>query len=52
MEAEFSVPLQTAPDAHPISCTVDTGAFSQRERGRGVALSTTDLYLAPMLKKG
>jgi len=27
VEARFSAPVQTGPGAHPVSCTMGTGAF-------------------------
>jgi hypothetical protein len=29
VRARFSLPVQTGPGAHPTSCTVDAGSFSQ-----------------------
>ena len=37
MEARFSAPVQTGPEAHPASYTMSTGSFTEVKRpGRGV----------------
>ena len=48
MEARFSAPVQTGPEAHPASYTMGTGSFpGVKRRGRGV---DNPLHLAPRLK--
>jgi hypothetical protein len=37
--AKFSVPVQTGPGAHPVSCTMGTGSFPGIKCGRGVLLT-------------
>jgi len=32
VEARFSVPIQTGPDAHPALCTMGTGSFLRLKR--------------------
>jgi len=32
VEAKFSAPVQTFPGAHPASCTMGTGSFSELKR--------------------
>jgi hypothetical protein len=36
--ARFSATVQTGPEAHPDSCTMDTGSFPGVKCDRGVAL--------------
>jgi len=38
-EAKFSVPVQTGPGAHPVSCAMGTGPFPGVKSGRGVTLT-------------
>ena len=38
VEARFSAPVQTAPGAHPASCTMGTRSFPEVKSGRGVTL--------------
>ena len=41
MEARFSAPVQTGPEAHPASCTMGTGSFpGVKQPGRGRALTS------------
>jgi len=35
----FSAPVQTGPEDHPASCTMDTGSFLEVSCGRGVTLT-------------
>jgi len=46
----FSVPLQTGPGAHPVSCTMGTGSFPGVKSGRGVTLTPQPL-LVPLVMK-
>jgi len=39
VEARFSAPVQTGPEAHPASCTMGTGSFPGVKSGRGVTLT-------------
>jgi len=39
--ARFSAPVQTAPGAHPASCTMGTRSFPRVKCGQGVLLTTT-----------
>ena len=39
VEARFSAPVQTDPEAHPTSCTMGTGSFPGVRCGRGVTLT-------------
>jgi hypothetical protein len=49
VEGSFSAPVQTGPEAHPASCTIDTGSFPGVKRSeRGVDHPPR---LAPRLKK-
>ena len=42
MEARYSAPVQTGPEAHPAYCTMDRGSFAGINRpGRGVDYPTT-----------
>ena len=41
----FSAPVQTAPGAHPTSCTMDTGSFPGVKSGRGVTLTPHHLLV-------
>jgi len=34
--ARFSAPVQTGPEAHPVSCTMGTGSLPVVRCGRGV----------------
>ena len=45
----FSAPVQTGSGIHPASSTMDTGALSQGQSGRGVAL-TSDPHVATRLR--
>ena len=45
----FSAPVQTGPEAHPVSCTMLTGSFRGVRCGRGVTL-TPDPLLVPRSK--
>jgi hypothetical protein len=45
----FSAPVQTGRGIHQASSTMDTGALSQGQSGRGVAL-TSDPHLATRLR--
>jgi len=47
--ARFSAPVQTGPEAHPTSCTMDTGCFPGGSCGRDVKLAPHPLLL-PMPK--
>jgi len=44
--ARFSAPAQTGPGAHPASCAMGTGSFSEVKSGRGVTL-TPHPFLVP-----
>jgi len=46
VEARFSAPVQTGPEAHPASCTMGTGSFPGVSCGRGVTL-TPHPFLVP-----
>jgi len=48
--ARFSAPVQTGPVAHPASCTMGSGSFSEVKSGRGVAL-TPHHILVPWSRK-
>ena len=48
LEARFSAPFKTGPEAQPASYTMGTGSFPGVKRGRGL---TAHLHLAPRLKK-
>jgi len=48
--ARFSAPVQTGPEAHPASCTMDTGSFPRVKSGRGVTLTPHPL-LVPLSRK-
>ena len=50
MGARFSAPVQTAPGAHPASCTMGTGSFLGVKSGRGVTLTPHPL-LVPLVMK-
>ena len=39
-------PVQTCPEAHPVSCTVGTGSFPGAKYGRGVLLTTHPLLVS------
>jgi hypothetical protein len=41
----FSAPVQTGPRAHPASCRMGTGSFSEVESGRGVTLTPHPLLV-------
>jgi len=45
VEARFSAPVQTAPGAHPASCTMGTGFFPGLMSGRGVTLTPHPLLV-------
>ena len=46
----FPAPVQTGPEAHPVSCTVGTGSFPGVKSGRGVTLTPHPL-LVPWSRK-
>jgi len=46
----FSVPVQTGPGAHPVSCTMGTGSFPEVKSGRSVTL-TPHPVLVPLVMK-
>ena len=46
----FSIPVQTGPGAHPVSCKMGTGSFPGVKRGRSVKL-TTQTLLVPWARK-
>ena len=48
--ARFSAPVQTGPEAHPASCTMDTGSFPGVKSGRGVML-TPHALIVPLVMK-
>jgi hypothetical protein len=48
--ARFSAPVQTAPEAHPASCTMGTGSFRGVKGGRDVKLTSHPL-LVPWSRK-
>jgi len=39
VEARFSAPVQTGPEAHPACCEMGTGSFPGVRCGRGVMLT-------------
>ena len=43
--ARFSAPVQTVPEAHPTSCTMDTGSFPGVRYGRGMTLTPHPLLV-------
>ena len=45
MGAKFSAPVQTGPEAHPASCTMDTGSFPGVRCGFGVTLTPHPLLV-------
>jgi hypothetical protein len=45
VEARFSAPVQTGPEAHPVSCTMGTGSFPGLMCGRGVTLAPHPLLV-------
>ena len=45
MGSRFSTPVQTGPEAHPASCTMDTGSFPGVRCGRGVTLTPHPLLV-------
>jgi hypothetical protein len=47
---KFFAPVQTGPEAHPASCTTDTGSFPGVKSGQGVTLSPHPL-LVPWSRK-
>ena len=49
--ARFSIPVQTSPGAHPVSCTMGTRSFPGVKSGRGVTL-TPHPFLVPWSRKG
>jgi len=49
--ARFSVPVQTGPEVHPVSCTMGTGSFPGVKSGQGVTLTPHPL-LVPWSRKG
>ena len=46
VEAKFSAPVQTGPEAHPASCTMGTGSFPGVRCGRGVTLTPHPLLVS------
>jgi len=46
----FSAPVQTGPEVHPVSCTMDTGSFPAVKSGRGMTLTPHPL-LVPWSRK-
>ena len=40
---EIFHPVQTSPEAHPVSCTTGTGSFPEVKYGRAVLLTTRPL---------
>jgi hypothetical protein len=50
VEARFSAPVRTGPEAHLASCVIGTGSLSREWSSRGVTL-TTHPQLAPRLEK-
>jgi hypothetical protein len=46
VEARFSAPLQTGPEAHPASCTMGTGSFPGVRCGGGVTLTPHSLLVS------
>jgi len=45
VEARFSAPVQTGPEAHPASCTMGTGSSPGISCGRGVTLTVHPLLV-------
>ena len=45
VEAKFSTPVQTSPEAHPASCTMGTGCFPGVRCSRGVTLTPHPLLV-------
>jgi len=43
--ARFSAPVQTDPEAHPASCTMGIGSFTEVKCGLGVTLSPHPLLV-------
>ena len=43
--ARFSAPVQTGPEAHPVSCTMGTGSFQGVRCGRVVMLTPHPLLV-------
>jgi hypothetical protein len=48
--ARFYSPVHTGPGAHPASCKMGTGSFSEIKSGRGVTL-ISNLPLVPLVMK-
>jgi hypothetical protein len=46
VEARFSAPVETGPEAHPTSCTMGNKSFPGVESGRGVTLTPEPLSSA------
>jgi hypothetical protein len=51
VEARFSAPVQTCPQAHPASCTMNTGSLSKGKSDRCVAF-TNQLPSSAEVKEG
>jgi len=49
--ARFSTPVQTGPEAHPASCTMNTGSFPGVKSGRGVTLTPHPLIVPLVMKE-
>jgi hypothetical protein len=49
VEARFSAPVQTGPEAHPASCTMGTGSFPGKKRPQRDVDNPP--HLSPRLKK-
>jgi hypothetical protein len=49
--ARFSAPLQTGSEAHPASCTMDTGSFPGVKIVRGVMLTPHPLLVPFVMKE-
>ena len=45
VEARFSAPVHTRPEAHPASCTMVTGSLPGVKSGRGVTLTPHPLLV-------
>jgi hypothetical protein len=43
--ARFSAPVQTGPEAHPVSCKMGIGSFPRVRCGRGVTLTPHPLLV-------
>jgi hypothetical protein len=49
--ARFSAHVQTDPEAHPASCSMDTGSFPGVKSGRGVTLTPHPLLVLMVMKE-